>query len=130
MNEEQKTAILLTMEEARAKGITRVRTCAMWMIDRRRVLRWAGNRKRGQSLDNGKPGPNQRWCWDTSYLHTYERSVFLYLYLLLDEYSRKAINWLISWRQGGRGRKAPPRRWVARREHPGLSRSAATGDYQ
>jgi putative transposase len=44
-------------------------------------------------------GPNQRWCWDISYLHTYERSVFLYLYLLLDEYSRKAIHWLISWNQ-------------------------------
>jgi len=44
-------------------------------------------------------GPNQRWCWDISYLHTYERSVFLYLYLLLDEYSRKAIHWLIRWHQ-------------------------------
>jgi len=50
-------------------------------------------------------GPNQRWCWDISYLHTYERSVFLYLYLLLDEYSRKAIHWLISWRQGAEDAK-------------------------
>jgi putative transposase len=182
MNEGQKSAILLTVEEARAKGVSRIHACAMWMIDRRRVVRWAGNWKRGQSLDNGKPGPkdpvhrllpeectavvamaeeeryadlshrilavtawdlglffvsfssvyrilrsedlmslrgpnrhhngrsvpparkeitgpNQRWCWDISYLHTYERSVFLYLYLLLDEYSRKAIHWLIRWRQ-------------------------------
>jgi putative transposase len=44
-------------------------------------------------------GPNQRWCWDISYLPTYEKGVFLYLYLLLDEYSRKAISWLISWNQ-------------------------------
>ncbi len=44
-------------------------------------------------------GPNQRWCWDISYLHTYEKGVFLYLYLLLDEYSRKVISWLICWRQ-------------------------------
>jgi putative transposase len=44
-------------------------------------------------------GPNQRWCWDISYLHTYEKRIFLYLYLLLDEYSRKAISWLVSWRQ-------------------------------
>jgi len=44
-------------------------------------------------------GPNQRWCWDISYLPTMERGIFLYLYLLLDEYSRKAISWLISWRQ-------------------------------
>ena len=43
--------------------------------------------------------PNQRWCWDISYLHTYEKGLFLYLYLLLDEFSRKAINWVISWHQ-------------------------------
>ncbi|MFO8164795.1 MAG: integrase core domain-containing protein [Desulfatiglandales bacterium] len=28
-----------------------------------------------------------------------EKGIFLYLYLLLDEYSRKAISWLISWHQ-------------------------------
>jgi hypothetical protein len=44
-------------------------------------------------------GANQRRCWDISYLPTYEKGVFLYLYLLLDEYSRKAISWLISWHQ-------------------------------
>ncbi len=44
-------------------------------------------------------GPNQRWCWDISYLPTYEKGIFLYLYLLLDEYSRKALSWLISWHQ-------------------------------
>lgn len=44
-------------------------------------------------------GPNQRWCWDISYLRTYERGIFLYLYLLLDEYSRKVIHWLVSWSQ-------------------------------
>ena len=44
-------------------------------------------------------GPNQRWCWDISYLPTYEKRVFLYLYLLLDEYSRKAISWVVSWHQ-------------------------------
>jgi len=44
-------------------------------------------------------GANQRWCWDISYIHTYEKGIYLYLYLLLDEYSRKAISWVISWRQ-------------------------------
>jgi putative transposase len=47
-------------------------------------------------------GPNQRWCWDISYLPTYEKCLFLYLYLLLDEYSRKVIHWLVSWRQSAR----------------------------
>jgi len=44
-------------------------------------------------------GANQRWCWDISYLLTYERGLFLYLFLLLDEFSRKVINWLVSWHQ-------------------------------
>jgi len=44
-------------------------------------------------------GPNQRWCWDISYLPTMEKGIYLYLYLLLDEYSRKAVSWLISWHQ-------------------------------
>ena len=44
-------------------------------------------------------GPNQRWCWDISYLLTFEKGVYLYLYLLLDEFSRKALQWRISWAQ-------------------------------
>ncbi len=44
-------------------------------------------------------GPNQRWCWDISYLMTFQKGVYLYLYLLLDEWSRKAIHWRISWQQ-------------------------------
>jgi transposase InsO family protein len=50
-------------------------------------------------------GANQRWCWDISYLHTFEKGIFLYLYLLLDEYSRKAISWLISWHQDAQAAK-------------------------
>jgi putative transposase len=44
-------------------------------------------------------GPNQRWCWDISYLLTFEKGMYLYLYLLLDEFSRKAVQWRISWAQ-------------------------------
>jgi putative transposase len=182
LEEEQKRAILVTIEQASAKGIPQTRSCAMWMISRRRVVRWFGRRKQRQSLANGTPGPkapghrllpqeraavvamatlpayadlshrvlavtawdlgfffvsfssvyrilcsealmslrghhrhhngrslppvrkeingaNQRWCWDISYLPTDERGVFLYLYLLLDEFSRKALNWLVSWHQ-------------------------------
>ncbi len=42
-------------------------------------------------------GPNQRWCWDISYLKTTVSGTFLYLYALLDEYSRKVIAFRISW---------------------------------
>ena len=182
IEEEHKIAMLTSIKEAKAKGLSKSRVCAMWMVNRRRVSRWSRSWKRGERLINGKPGPkapahsllpeerkaviamateqtyadlshrilavtawdleiffvsfssvyrilcseglmclrgpnrhhngrslppvrkdltgpNQRWCWDISYLATYERGVFLYLYLLLDEFSRKAISWLISWHQ-------------------------------
>ena len=44
-------------------------------------------------------GPNQRWCWDISYLMTGQKGEYLYLYLLLDEWFRKAIQWRIAWQQ-------------------------------
>jgi len=42
-------------------------------------------------------GPNQRWCWDITYLPTNVKGHFLYLFLLLDEYSRKVISWRVSY---------------------------------
>jgi len=179
---EQKVDILSMTEQAKEKGVSITRSCALWRIERRRVVRWLSKEKDGESLANRNPGPrypshtllseektavvemakkeayadlshrilaatawdldlffvsfssvyrilrsakmitmrgihkphncsslppvrkaitgaNQRWCWDISYLPSYEKGVFLYLYLLLDEYSRKAISWLISWHQ-------------------------------
>jgi transposase InsO family protein len=72
------------------------------------TLRGCYRRQNGRSLAPVRKeltGANQRWCWDISYLHTYEKHIFLYLYLLLDEYSRKAISWLISWRQDSKTAK-------------------------
>jgi putative transposase len=185
VEEEHKVAMLMTIKDAKVKGISKSRACGMWMVNRRRVSRWWRSWRQGERLLNGKPGskapahgllpeerravvamateqaytdlshrilavtawdlemffvsfssvyrilrseglmslrgpcrhhngrslppvrkeitgPNQRWCWDISYLATYERGVFLYLYLLLDEFSRKAINWLIRWHQRAR----------------------------
>lgn len=54
----------------------------------------------GKSTKPERPeidGPNQRWCWDISYCYTETKGVFLYLFALLDEYSRKVISWRISW---------------------------------
>jgi len=75
-----------------------------------RIMRSANlmSMRGGQRSHNGRSiapvrkeltGPNQRWCWDISYLPSYEKGIFLYLYLLLDEYSRKALCWLVSWHQ-------------------------------
>lgn len=57
-------------------------------------------RKSGRSTAPDRPdidGPNQRWCWDITYCQTNVKSVFLYLFVLLDEYSRKVVAWRLSW---------------------------------
>ncbi len=41
-------------------------------------------------------GPNMLWDWDISYLRTLLAGVFLYLYAVLDHYSRKVVAWLVS----------------------------------
>jgi transposase InsO family protein len=41
-------------------------------------------------------GPNQRWCWDITYLRTLIRYVYLFLYAMLDEWSRKVVAWLVA----------------------------------
>lgn len=35
--------------------------------------------------------PNELWCWDITYLPTSVRGAFLFLYLILDVYSRKIV---------------------------------------
>lgn len=65
-------------------------------------IRGRQGRHNGQSIPPVRKeltGPNQRWCWDISYLLTYEKGLYLFLYVLLDEYSRKVVSWLISWNQ-------------------------------
>ncbi len=73
-----------------------------------RVMRSEGltTDRSGRSHRNGnsrKPdrpvltGPDQRWCWDISYLRTLVSGIFLYLYVLMDEYSRKVVAFRVSW---------------------------------
>jgi putative transposase len=55
---------------------------------------------KGNSRKPDRPeltGPNQRWCWDISYLKTMVAGKFLFLFALLDEYSRKIVAFRISW---------------------------------
>ncbi len=39
--------------------------------------------------------PNQLYSWDITYLPTCVRGVFLYLYLVMDVYSRKIVGWQV-----------------------------------
>jgi putative transposase len=40
-------------------------------------------------------GPNQVWSWDITYLPTTIRGRFLYLYLVLDVWSRRVVGWQV-----------------------------------
>lgn len=41
-------------------------------------------------------GPNQLWSWDITYLRTPVRGVYVYLYLMLDVWSRKIVGWAVN----------------------------------
>jgi putative transposase len=43
--------------------------------------------------------PNQLWAWDITWLRTYERHKYFYLYTVLDCVSRKVVGWAVSDRQ-------------------------------
>jgi transposase InsO family protein len=38
-------------------------------------------------------GPNQVWSWDISYLPNSVKGIWLYLYLVIDVWSRKVVAW-------------------------------------
>jgi len=68
-----------------------------------RVLHQAGQcHRRGRARLPQEPrsvprlradGPNQVWSWDISFLPTKVRGVWLYLYLVVDVWSRKVVAW-------------------------------------
>jgi len=46
-------------------------------------------------------GPNQVWSWDITKLKTQEKWVYLYLYVILDIFSRYVVGWLLAERENG-----------------------------
>lgn len=44
---------------------------------------------------------NEVWSWDISYLSSWVRGQFFYLYLIMDIYSRKIVGWEVHDREGG-----------------------------
>ena len=68
-----------------------------------RVLRGAGqhgHRGRAKAPQATRPpsthvanGPNQVWCWDMTFLPSAVAGRWVYLYLILDLYSRKVVGW-------------------------------------
>ena len=76
-----------------------------------RVLRKFGllkHRSNAKAPQRNKPeeyqatGPNQIWTWDISYLLSFEKGVFHYLYLITDIWDRSIVGWLIAEEQSGK----------------------------
>lgn len=44
-------------------------------------------------------GPNQVWSWDITYLPTVVRGRFMYLYLVMDVWSRRIVGWQVHERE-------------------------------
>ncbi len=44
--------------------------------------------------------PNQVWSWDITYLPTLVRGRYLYLYLVMDVWSRRIVGWSVEEREG------------------------------
>ena len=66
------------------------------MGDDRRGRRTGGSGAKPNRPEELSRGQNQCWCWDMSYLKTDVLRRFWYLYVLLDEWSRKVIAWRVS----------------------------------
>ena len=87
------------------KGLFQASFSTVYRVLRKEGLMTARGAWRGHNGHSKPPvrkeltGPNQRWCWDISYLMTHQKGQYLYLYLLLDEWSRKTIQWRIAWAQ-------------------------------
>lgn len=87
------------------KGLFQASFSTVYRVLKERNLMTARGTSRAHNGNTKPPdrkdltGPNQRWCWDISYLMTGQKGEYLYLYLLLDEWSRKVIQWRISWQQ-------------------------------
>ena len=77
-----------------ASSVRAIMSDAHVLSDRRALVRRHGSRvkpARPADLD----GPNQCWCWDISYLATDIPRWFWFLYVMLDEWSRKVVAWRV-----------------------------------
>jgi transposase InsO family protein len=114
---EERTAIVAIAKDERyvddshrvltAKGVDTgsiaVSASSVYRVMRKEGLttdRSGRSHRNGNSRKPDRPeltGPDERFCWDISYLRTKVPGIFLYLYALLDEYSRKVVAFRISW---------------------------------
>ena len=78
-----------------ASSVRSIMAADRTLVDRRRPVRINGGRVR-PARPTVIDGPNQCWCWDISYILTGLPRWFWYLYVMLDEWSRKVVAWRIA----------------------------------
>lgn len=64
-------------------------------MDRTGRVRGSSKRRkpdRPESLD----GPNQCWAWDVSFIRTDVRRTYFFLFVMIDEWSRKVVAWRVT----------------------------------
>ena len=115
---EERQRILLTCNDRSSRRCRRARSCrslltrGLYIGSERsfyRVLHAHGQaHRRGRARPPQEPrpvprlearGPNQLWSWDITYLPTSVRGVWLYLYLVIDVWSRKVVAWDVADRE-------------------------------
>jgi putative transposase len=66
---------------------------AVNQLNHRQKAKPTAQRKKPRALT--ATGPNQIYTWDITYLPTAVKGIFLYLYLVMDIYSRKIVGWQV-----------------------------------
>ena len=88
------------------EGLYLASESTLYRVQRRYGLRGAKRRTlrshvtRSATLHRAT-GPNQVWSWDISWLPTTVRGLYLYLYLVMDVWSRRIVGWRIAREQSG-----------------------------
>lgn len=86
------------------EGLYLASEATMYRLQRRHGLR---TKKRGvqhhhvtrATTVHRATGPNQVWSWDITWLPTLVRGHFLYLYLIVDVWSRRVVGWTVEERE-------------------------------
>ena len=118
LSEQERQRILLTYNEAEFAAVPPAQIVpvladqGLYIDSERsfyRVLHTHGQvHRRGRARPPKEPrpvprlrasGPNEVWSWDITYLPTTVRGIWLYLYLVIDVWSRKVVAWDMAERE-------------------------------
>ena len=86
------------------EGLYLASESTMYRLQRRHGLRRKRRMTARTHVTRASPvhratGPNQVWSWDITWLPTTVRGLYLYLYLIMDVWSRRIVGWQIAERE-------------------------------